>query len=177
MRLRDGSSPRRPLTLRHLLTHTSCLDTGAAPVDPQAAPDLMTLARRVASVPLAAEPGSRFRYDGINTDVLCRVVEVVSGRPFGRFLRERLFEPLGMVDTGFSVPSAQRHRVVDITSVDDNGRLVLAPPRRPVSRCATTTAAPAACTRRRATTCASPRCCSTKAGGAGNACCRPRPSL
>jgi CubicO group peptidase (beta-lactamase class C family) len=126
IRLRDGSLLRRPLTLRHLLTHTSCLDTGAAPVDPQAAPDLMTLARRVASVPLAAEPGSRFRYDGINTDVLCRVVEVVSGRPFGRFLRERLFEPLGMVDTGFSVPPAQRHRVVDITSVDSNGRLVLA---------------------------------------------------
>lgn len=125
-RLRDGNTPRRPLTLRHLLTHTSGIDTSNAAVDPQAAPDLATFARRVADVPLAVEPGSRFRYDGINTDVLCRVVEVVSGRPFGRFLQERLFDPLGMTDTGFTVPAAQRHRIADITSVSDDGRLVLA---------------------------------------------------
>ncbi|KQV94633.1 serine hydrolase [Pelomonas sp. Root1237] len=125
-RLREGSRPRKPVTLRHLLTHTSGFDTDGAAADPQAAPDLATFARRVAAVPLAVEPGSRFRYDGTNTDVLCRVVEVVSGRPFAQFLRERLFEPLGMGDTGFTVPAAQRHRIADITSVADDGRLVLA---------------------------------------------------
>lgn len=125
-RLRDGTLPGRPLTLRHLLTHTSGINTDKAAADPQAAPDLATFARRVADVPLAVEPGSRFRYDGINTDVLCRVVEVVSGRPFGRFLQQRIFDPLGMADTGFRVQKAQRHRIADITSVGDDGRLVLA---------------------------------------------------
>jgi len=125
-RLKDGTPPNKPLTLRHLLTHTSGINTDKAAADPQAAPDLATFARRVADVPLAVEPGSRFRYDGINTDVLCRVVEVVSGRPFGRFLQERIFEPLGMADTGFRVQKAQRHRIADITSVSDDGRLVLA---------------------------------------------------
>ncbi|WP_235537796.1 serine hydrolase [Pelomonas sp. Root1217] len=125
-RLRDGAKPRRPVTLRQLLTHTSGFDTAGAEVDPQAAADLATFARRVAAVPLAVEPGSRFRYDGINTDVLCRVVEVLSGRSFARFLRERIFEPLGMGDTGFTVPAAQRHRIADITSVADDGRRLLA---------------------------------------------------
>lgn len=127
LKARDGAAPRQPLTLRHLLTHASGLATDGAGVDPQAAPDLASFARRVAELPLAAEPGSRFRYDGINTDVLCRVVEVVAGRPFARFLAERVFEPLGMADTGFTVPPAQRHRIADLTAVGDDGRLVLAP--------------------------------------------------
>jgi CubicO group peptidase (beta-lactamase class C family) len=126
LRLKDGAVPARPLTLRHLLTHTSGLDTAGAPADPQAAPELATFARRVAALPLAAEPGRRFRYDGSNTDLLCRVVEAVSGQPFGRFLQLRLFGPLGMADTGFSVPAAQRPRIADLSSVDDDGRLVLA---------------------------------------------------
>ena len=125
-RLQDGRAPSRPLTLRHLLTHTSGLDASRAPADPQAAPDLATFAQRVADTALAVEPGSRFRYDGINTDLLGRLVEVVSGQPFGRLLQQRLFGPLGMVDTGFSVPQAQRPRIADITSVGDDGRLVLA---------------------------------------------------
>lgn len=125
-RLDDGTLPRRPLALRHLLTHTAGLANGAAAADAQAASDLAGFARLAATLPLAAQPGTRFRYDGINTDVLCHVVEVVSGRPFARFLRERLFEPLGMADTGFTVPAAQRHRIADITSVGDDGRLVLA---------------------------------------------------
>lgn len=126
LRLADGTAPRRPLALRHLLTHTSGLAIADARMaDAQAAPDLTSFARRVAAVPLAAEPGSRFRYDGINTDVLCRVVEVVSGRPFGSFLQQRLFDPLGMGDTGFTVPAAQRHRIADLSSVAD-GRLARA---------------------------------------------------
>ena len=126
LRLQDGRPPSRPLTLRHLLTHTSGIDTGPAAADPQAAGNLATFAQRVADAALAVEPGSRFRYDGINTDLLGRIVEVVSGKPFGRLLWERLFDPLGMVDTGFRVPEARRHRIADITSVGDDGRLVLA---------------------------------------------------
>lgn len=126
LRLREGSPPRRPLTLRQLLTHTSGIQIDGGAIDPQAAPDLAEFARRVAAAPLAAEPGSHFRYDGINTDVLCRVVEVVSGQPFARFLQQRLFEPLGMADTGFTVTLAQRRRIADISSVADDGRLVLA---------------------------------------------------
>lgn len=134
LRLQDGSAPARPPSLRHLLSHTAGFATDGADAGfpklaaaaPQEAPDLAGLARRLAAVPLAAEPGSRFRYDGLNTEVLCRVVEVVSGRPFAVFLQERLLGPLGMADTGFTMPPASRHRIADITAVGDDGRLRLA---------------------------------------------------
>jgi CubicO group peptidase (beta-lactamase class C family) len=126
-RLADGSRPRRALALRHLFTHTSGLAAERKQAgDPQAAADLATVAQHAARLTLDVEPGSRFRYDGLNTELLCHVVEVLSGQPFGRFLQQRVFEPLGMVDTGFTVPAAQRQRIADITSVGDDGRLMLA---------------------------------------------------
>ncbi|MGO4781834.1 serine hydrolase, partial [Lysobacter sp. 2RAB21] len=54
------------------------------------------------------------------------MVEVVSGQPFDAFLYERIFQPLGMRDTGFAVPVAQRGRVVDITTMGDDGQLRIA---------------------------------------------------
>lgn len=127
-------APVRPLTLRHLLTHTAGFATrgsdAAHPLLEAAAPSsAMTLeafARRVAGVPLAADPGTRFAYDGVNTEVMGRVVEVVAGEPFDRFLQRRIFTPLRMKDTGFSVPEAQRHRIAELTSVGAGGRLVKA---------------------------------------------------
>lgn len=129
--------PARSLTLRDLLTHTAGFATRrgdrAQQLLDQAAPwqasTLQDYASRVAGVPLAAEPGTRFAYDGVNTEVLSRVVEVVAGEAFDSFLQRRLFAPLGMRDTGFSVPTAQRGRVVDITSLSDSGELGLAPGR------------------------------------------------
>ena len=57
-----------------------------------------------------SSPGSRWRYS-VGIDVVGRLIEVISGRPLGEFLRERLFEPLGMTDTGFGVPPEKRSRL------------------------------------------------------------------
>lgn len=128
-------APARPVTLRMLLTHTAGFpaglegDGGAGALrdraDPHGARDLEGFVARLAQAPLAADPGTRFGYDGAATEVLARVVEVVSGQSFEAFLQSRLFAPMDMVDTGFAVPAAQRHRVVDITIMGDGGRLVL----------------------------------------------------
>ena len=64
----------------------------------------------LARFPLAFHPGSKWRYS-VGIDVAARVIEVISGRPLGAFLRERLFEPLGMTDTAFGVPPEKRGRV------------------------------------------------------------------
>jgi len=130
-------APIRALTLRHLLTHTAGFATrdgdAARPLLDAAAPSeattLQTFARRIAGVPLAADPGTRFAYDGVNTEVMGRVIEVVAGEPFDRFLQRRIFTPLGMKDTGFSVPAAQRHRIAALSAVGPGGTLVQAPGR------------------------------------------------
>ena len=128
-------APARPVTLRMLLTHTAGFAAGLEGdavatallerADPHAAADLADYVRRLATVPLAADPGTRFGYDGAATETLARVVEVVSGQSFDAFLSARLFVPLRMADTAFAVPAAQRRRVVDITTMGDAGRLVL----------------------------------------------------
>ncbi len=126
----------RPLTIRHLLTHTAGFASGGADIRvasdllqrqaAEQAPDLAGYAERVARAPLAVEPGTRFRYDGVNTEVLARVIEVAAGQPFTDVLQVRILSPLAMRDTGFDVPVAQRGRVMALTSVDADGRRVLA---------------------------------------------------
>ncbi|WP_441818537.1 serine hydrolase domain-containing protein [Lysobacter sp. TAB13] len=136
----DGAPTLRPatseITVRHLLTHTAGFAAGlkgdgAAMAamqrnDPHDAPDLRGFVERLSHAPLAADPGTRFGYDGAAIEVLARMVEVVSGQPFDAFLYERIFQPLGMRDTGFAVPVAQRGRVVDITTMGDDGQLRIA---------------------------------------------------
>lgn len=107
--------PARQMTVRDLLMHTSGLaaHNGPTPVSELyrragiAGPETeMTLAEMVSAlgeIPLQADPGSRWIY-GISTDVVGRLCEVLSGLRFDRYLHERVFEPLGMVDTGFGVP-------------------------------------------------------------------------
>ncbi|MFL6586513.1 MAG: serine hydrolase domain-containing protein [Luteimonas sp.] len=126
-------TPVRALTIRHLLTHTSGIanSEGAALRLREAAGlddarDLEVYVQRLATVPLQHDPGTVFAYDGAATNVLSRLVEVVSGESLDAFLRTRLFVPLGMVDTGFSVPAEQRARVVDITTTGDDGHLRIA---------------------------------------------------
>lgn len=127
-------APKRSITVRHLLTHAAGF-TSAEATPPEVlqlldraglgqAPDLRGYARALSKVPLAADPGSRFSYDGVNTNVLCRLVEVWSGQSFDRFLQERIFVPLRMQDTGFTVPASQRHRLAQMTSTDATGQLI-----------------------------------------------------
>lgn len=126
---------RRAITVRHLLTHTAGFAAGlpgddlAAALtrrhDPHAAGDLAGFVARLARAPLAADPGTRFGYDGAATEVLARLVEVVCGQAFDAYLREHLFVPLRMRDTGFAVPVDARGRVADLTTTADDGRLRL----------------------------------------------------
>ncbi len=128
--------PARPITVRDLMTHTAgfASGNGASPAadellrraDLHGARDLADFAARLSRVPLAADPGTRFAYDGAAIEALGRVIEVASGQPLARFLRERLFLPLGMRDTGFEVPERERARVVDLVTRDAEGRTVLA---------------------------------------------------
>ena len=110
-----GEPVKRPITIRHLLTHTSGLGYGPAYDPPSAltkayaalklgAPgSLADKVREIASLPLYAHPGEEWRYSFAD-DVLGRLVEVVSGMPFDRFLTARLFDPLGLRAIGFVVP-------------------------------------------------------------------------
>ena len=110
----------RGITVRDLLTHTSGLTYGFLQstlvdeayreqgIDFQTAEcSLGELVERAAALPLLAQPGAEWNYS-IATDVLGHLVAVLSGEPFDEFLRRRVIEPLGMVDTGFHVP-AQKH--------------------------------------------------------------------
>ena len=68
------------------------------------------------------QPGTLWRYSGLaGFDVLSRVVEIASGQTFDRFLRERLFDPLGMKDTGFSLTAAIQPRLVTLYRRGTNG--------------------------------------------------------
>jgi CubicO group peptidase (beta-lactamase class C family) len=140
-----------PVRVWHLLTHTSGLTYGfhyAHPVDAMyraagfewGSPPDLDLAGSVdvwASMPLLFEPGTEWNYS-VSSDVLGRLVEVVSGQPLDRFLAEQIFEPLGMTDTGFSVPTAEHDRLAKLygagpkrtaVPLDAWGKAVLAPPK------------------------------------------------
>jgi CubicO group peptidase (beta-lactamase class C family) len=120
--LDDTEPARRPITVRHLMTHASGLTYGF--LDPDALlarayatrgvlrPDtpLSAMMDALEGVPLGFHPGESWDYS-VATDVLARLVEVVSGRPFDAFLRERILDPLGMRDTGFFVQPAEHGRL------------------------------------------------------------------
>ncbi|NKE43666.1 beta-lactamase family protein [Roseomonas frigidaquae] len=112
----------RGITFRDLLTHTSGLTYGfmqATAVDAMyrdqgidfgsAETSLAEVVEALAKLPLIAEPGTAWNYS-VSTDVLGYLVEVISGQQFGKFLKERLIDPLGMVDTDFHVPEGQGAR-------------------------------------------------------------------
>jgi CubicO group peptidase (beta-lactamase class C family) len=112
---------RDPIRVWHLLTHTSGLTYGflqTSVVDalyrkagydilPKAGVDLAQASRDWAALPLLFQPGTAWGY-GVSTDVLGRLVEVVSGRSLPDFLRTRIFEPLGMTDTRWSVEAGSK---------------------------------------------------------------------
>jgi CubicO group peptidase (beta-lactamase class C family) len=79
---------------------------------------------KLADLPLLFQPGTDWHY-GISTDVLGRVVEVVSGLSLAEFFQTRIFAPLGMVDTGFSVPANQVSRFAANYNTDGQGKLTL----------------------------------------------------
>jgi len=121
--LEDTAPARRAITVRDLLTYRMGFGSVMAPPDtypiqkfireyriggdgpmlPSNAPGTQEWLSKLGSLPLLAQPGERWMYH-VSADVLGVLVARVSGQPLGTFLRERLFEPLGMKDTAFSVP-------------------------------------------------------------------------
>jgi CubicO group peptidase (beta-lactamase class C family) len=120
--LDDTEPARGSITIRHLLSHTSGLSYGF--FDPGTAifnaykergvhDPATTLADMVdvlAGLPLVYQPGTSWEYS-IATDVMARLVEIVSGQRFDQFIAARILDPLGMVDTGFVVPEQHRSRL------------------------------------------------------------------
>lgn len=119
----------KPITIRHLLTHTSGLSYGfsAHPVDKlyqeatvfSSDSTLQQMVENVARLPLIAQPGEKFVYSVAN-DVLGYLVEVVSGLSFENYLAQHIFQPLNMVDTGFYVPLEKRPRLAEIYTPNPN---------------------------------------------------------
>jgi CubicO group peptidase (beta-lactamase class C family) len=137
-RYADSSYTSKPsskvITIRHLLTHTSGLGYGVIDGDERmkmiyhkaGVTDLFTTekitigesVKRLAKLPLHHEPGAKFTYsEGL--DVLGYLVEILSGKPFDVFLKERIFDPLGMNDTRFYLNEAQGNRLVDVHTFQD----------------------------------------------------------
>jgi CubicO group peptidase (beta-lactamase class C family) len=119
----------RPITIADLLKHGSGLVSGgpgasvASRIAPRTPTDtLATYIPKLAAVPLDFQPGTLWRYSGqAGFDVLSRVVEVVSGQTFDVFLKQRLFDPLGMKDTGFYAAVGKESRLVTIYQVTPQG--------------------------------------------------------
>lgn len=137
---RYGSVPaRREITIRDLLTHTSGISYGNGPAEAayksagllgwylsDRTEPVGVLMERLASLPLAAQPGERFVY-GYSTDVLGAVVEKASGMTLDQFFRTRIFEPLKMVDSSFFLPPEKRGRLATVYSLGPDGRIARAP--------------------------------------------------
>ena len=120
--LEDSVPAERPITFGDLLTHRSGLTYGGlhpgplseaygarlgGDIDSHVAPDHWIAA--LAALPLIAQPGAAFNY-GCSTDLLGFLLARIEGAPLGETLARRVFRPLGMTDTGFLVPTDQRHR-------------------------------------------------------------------
>lgn len=120
----ETRTPSSPMTMRHLLSHTAGLTYGALlPVDPHPVDavyqqlgvqrgdgeTIATFADKMAQVPLRYDPGTKWLYS-LATDVCGCLVEFISGQKFEDFLQQRIFDPLGMKDTGFWVPEDKLNR-------------------------------------------------------------------
>ena len=128
----DGSlvDAARPITIGDVLAHTSGLTYDFMIDNPAAAlyreHQVMHDATRtlgdvidlIASLPLAFQPGERFHYS-VGIDVAARLIEVLADQPLGEFLAERMFGPLGMVDTGFGVPDDRLDRLSAVYGLPD----------------------------------------------------------
>ena len=136
---------RRPITIHDLLTHTSGIPYGtdslvaalyaAKGLGPAAgwgwytadkAEPICTTVERLATLPFVAQPGSRFVY-GYSLDVLGCVVERVTGVPLDEVFRTRITGPLGMNDTHFFLPPAERARLTAVYASTEEGHIVRAP--------------------------------------------------
>jgi CubicO group peptidase (beta-lactamase class C family) len=136
--------PARPMLIVDLLRHTSGLTYGFQQrsnvdaayremkiADMLAGRTLDQMIEDLAKIPLEFSPGEAWNYS-VSTDVLGYLIGKISGQPFEQFLKERIFDPLGMTDTGFHVPEEKAHRLAACYSADPPGKMTfLAAERKP----------------------------------------------
>lgn len=128
---------KREITIRQLLTHTSGISyPGIGTKEARAmyakynipsgigtpSYKLDDAMNRLAALPLLFQPGERWSYS-ISSDLLGYLIEVVSGQPLDQFLKTRIFDPLGMNDTFFYLPTAKQARLVAVNTEDSTGRV------------------------------------------------------
>jgi CubicO group peptidase (beta-lactamase class C family) len=124
----DGSfetrPAKRPITIRHLLTHTSGI--GYSFSSPMLAKIMQKTGKTELDLPLLFDPGESWAY-GASTRVLGSVVEAISGQKIDAFLTSRILQPLGMKDTSYLVPKEKYSRVVGINARGNDGKFVERP--------------------------------------------------
>jgi CubicO group peptidase (beta-lactamase class C family) len=110
-RLWNGSAPSSPILIRHIMTHCSGL-IDAIPESFLATDySLKELVAMGSVQPLAFDPGSRWAYANLGVNVLGRIIEIVSDRPFDEFIHRSILEPLGMKNSFYTLPRSREHRI------------------------------------------------------------------
>ncbi len=136
---------KREITVRDLMTHTAGISYGYGPgaalwkaagiqgwyLADRAEP-IAAVVERMAALPFDAQPGEAYVY-GYGTDILGAVVEKASGQPLDVFFRERIFEPLKMIDTSFFLPAEKRARLATVYTPREDGTIMRAPDTAPLS--------------------------------------------
>ena len=126
---------KREITVRDLLTHTAGISYGNGPAAPQwkaagiqgwyfadRSEPVSAIVERMAALPMDSQPGEKYVY-GYNTDILGVVVEKVSGQTLAEFIEKRITGPLGLADTQFYLPSAQKDRLAAVYGAKDDGTI------------------------------------------------------
>jgi methyl acetate hydrolase len=123
---------RKPITLRHLMTHTAGFAYNMwngdilQYLEKTGLPAVTTCKNEALKTPLASDPGTRWEY-GTNIDFVGKAVEAASGKRLDAYLRDHLFTPLGMSDTGFKIGAEQRKRLVGMHARGEDGSLTPIP--------------------------------------------------
>jgi len=123
---------KKEITLRHLMTHTAgfCYNMWNGDMvqylEKTGLPAVTTCKNDSLKLPLMTDPGTRWEY-GINIDFVGKAVEAVSGKKLDAYLRDHLFNPLGMTDTAFKIGESQRKRLVAMHGREPDGSLAPIP--------------------------------------------------
>jgi CubicO group peptidase (beta-lactamase class C family) len=123
---------KKPITLRHLMTHTAgfAYDMWNGDMvkylEKTGTPGVISCANAALKTPIMTDPGTRWEY-GINIDFVGKAVEAACGKKLDACLRDHIFAPLGMTDTGFKLGDAQRKRLVAMHSRGEDGSLAPIP--------------------------------------------------
>ncbi|HEV7689228.1 MAG TPA: serine hydrolase [Hyphomonadaceae bacterium] len=124
----NGTEPQKtPMTMAQLMSHSAGFDVSAGYTNAGLqSGDLQGMIDKLKALPLAYQPGTDWRY-GPSVDIQGYIVQKLSGVPLDQYMQKNVFEPLGMVDTGFWVPESKAARVVAIHTYDTAGKITAQP--------------------------------------------------